>query len=78
MGMSSLIEVIRDSFRSKGLEYVSLTESAANPKKSVLTYRDSSGRTLTKEVSLPLSELEDMVAEIEALDPDDLADYLLK
>ena len=78
MGMSSLIETIRGSFRSKGLEYVSLTESTANPKKSILTYKDGSGNTLTKEISIPLSELEDTVAEIEDIDPDDLATYLLK
>ena len=78
MGRSSFIETVRSAFKSKGMEYISLAESTTNPKKSVLMYKDSSGKTLTKEVALPLSELEDMVEEIEALDPDDLADYLLK
>ena len=78
MGDSSLIEDVRNAFKSKGLEYVSLAESTADPKKSILTYKDSSGKTLTKEIGLPLSELEDVVAEIEGLDPDDLANYLLK
>jgi hypothetical protein len=75
---ASLIEDVRNSFKSKGLEYISLTESATDPKKSILKYKDGSGNTLTREVALPLSELEDMVDEIEALDPDDLAEYLLK
>jgi hypothetical protein len=78
VGDSSLIEDVRDSFKRKGLEYVSLAESSTDPKKSILTYKDGSGKTLTKEIALPLSELEDVVAEVEALDPDDLADYLLK
>jgi hypothetical protein len=76
--VSSLIEDVRNSFRGKRLEFVSLTESVADEKKSVLTYKDSSGQTVTKEIAIPLSELEDTVAEIEWLDPDDLADYLLK
>lgn len=78
MRESSIISDVRDSFKGKGLEYVSLTESTADPKKSILTYRDGSGKTLTKEIALPLSELEDVVAEVDAMDPDDLADYLLK
>ena len=75
---ASLIEDVRNSFKVKGLEYVSLTESPSDPKKSILTYKDASGKTLTREVALPLSELEDLVDEIEALDPEDLANYLLK
>ncbi len=75
---ASLIEDVRNSFKSKGLEYVSLTESTTDPKKTILTYKDASGKTVTKEVALPLSELEDVVQEIEALDPEDLADYLLR
>ncbi len=75
---ASLIEDVRNSFKSKGLEYVSLTESTTDPKKTILTYKDASGKTVTKEVALPLSELEDVVEEIEALDPEDLADYLLR
>ncbi len=75
---ASLIEDVRNSFKSKGLEFVSLSESSADAKKSTLTYKDASGKTLTREIALPLSELEDVVDEIEALDPEDLADYLLK
>jgi hypothetical protein len=78
MADSSLIEDVRNAFKEKGLEYVSLTESTADPEKSILTYKDSSGNTVTKEIGLPLSELEEVVAEIEALDPDDLANYLLR
>lgn len=75
---ASLIKDVRDSFKSKGLEFVSLSESTANPKRSVLRYMDPSGKAVTKELPLPLSELEDVVDEIEALDPEELADYLLK
>ena len=75
--MSSLIRDIRDAFKSKGLEYVSIAESAENPKKTVLTYKDSSGKTLTKEIGAPLSEVKENVSEIDIIDPDDLANYLL-
>lgn len=74
---SSLIEDVRAAFKAKGLDYISLKESA-DPKRSVLTYKDASGNTMTREVSIPLSELEDVIAQIGALDPDDLAEYLLK
>lgn len=74
----SLIQEVRGSFKSKGLEFVSLSESSADPEKSVLTYKDSSGKTVTKEIPIRLSDLEDLVDEIEALDPEDLANYLLK
>lgn len=74
--MSSLIRDIRDSFKSKGLEYVSIAESP-DPKKTVLTYRDGSGKTLTKEIAIPLSDLEEAVREVDVIDPDGLADYLL-
>jgi len=73
----SLIQDIRDSFKSKCLEYVSIKESSSNQNRSVLTYKDESGKTVTKEISMPLSELEDTVAEIEVIDPDDIATYLL-
>ncbi len=76
--MSSLIKDIRDSFKSKGLEYVSLTESPTDRKKSILTYKDASGKTLTKVISIPLSDLEDTIAEVEAIDPEDLATFLLR
>jgi hypothetical protein len=75
--MSSLIRDVRDSFKSKGLEYVSLVESPKDPKKTILTYKDGAGKTLAKEISVPLSELEETVAEIDVIDPDGLADYLL-
>ncbi len=75
---ASLREDVRNSFKSKGLEYVSLTESTTDPKKTILTYKHASGKSVSKEVALPLSELEDVVQEIEALDPEDLADYLLR
>lgn len=74
----SLIEDVRDSFKSKGLQYVSIKESSKDQNKSVLTYKDGSGKTVTKEISMPLSELEDTVAEIEIIDPADIATYLLK
>ena len=35
------------------------------------------GKTLTKEIGVPLSDLEETVAEIDVIDPDGLADYLL-
>lgn len=75
--MSSLIEDVRDSFKSKGLEFVSITESSSDPNKSTLTYKDASGRTLKKDVSIALSELEDTVAGLDAMDPGDLAEFLL-
>ncbi len=75
---ASLIEEVRSSFKSKGLEFVSMIESPGKPDRSLLQYKDASGKTLTKEIAMPLSELEDVVDEIEALDPEDLADYLLK
>ena len=75
--MSSLIRDIRDSFKTKGLVYVSITESPTDSKKTVLTYKDGSGKTLTKDISVPLSDLEETLAEVDMLDPDDLANYLL-
>ena len=73
----SLISDIRDSFKARGLEYISMKESSIDPKKTVITYKDSSGKTLTKEVSIELSQLEETVAEIDVIDPDDIANYLL-
>jgi hypothetical protein len=73
----SLIEDVRKSFQAKGLEFISLTESTANPQKSVLTYKFPSGEVVTKEIAIPLGELEDTVAAIEVIDPADLANYLL-
>ena len=75
--MSSLIKDVRDSFKAKGLEYVSIAESSTDPKKTTLTYKDGSGKSLTKEIDVPLSDLKEILAEIDMLDPDDLANYLL-
>ena len=58
----SLIEDVKKSFQAKGLEFVSLTESTADQKKSVLTYKYASGETATKEITIPITELEDTVA----------------
>jgi hypothetical protein len=73
----SLISDIRDSFKAKGLEYISMKESSLDPKKTIITYKDPSGKTLTKEVTIELSQLEETVAEIDVIDPDDIANYLL-
>jgi len=75
--MSSLIRDIRDAFKGKGLEYVSIAESPGDAKKTVLTYKDASGKTMTKEIGAPLSEVKENVSEIDIIDPDDLANYLL-
>jgi hypothetical protein len=75
--MSSLMRDVRDSFKSKGLEYVSMVESPKDSKKTIITYKDGSGKTMTKEIGVPLSDLEETVAEIDVIDPDGLADYLL-
>ncbi len=68
---------IRDSFKTKGMEYVSIEESPKNREKSLLTYKDASGKTLTKEISIRLDNLEEAVREVDLIDPDGLADYLL-
>jgi hypothetical protein len=68
---------IRDSFKAKGLEYISIEESAKDRDKSVLTYKDGSGKTLTKEIAIRLDNLEEALREVGILDPDGLADYLL-
>jgi hypothetical protein len=73
----SLMKGVRDSFKAKGLEYVSIEESSNNREKSVLTYKDSSGKTLTKEIAIRLDNLEEALREVGIIDPDGLADYLL-
>jgi hypothetical protein len=73
----SLMKGVRDSFKAKGLEYVSIEESPKDRDKSVLTYKDGSGKTLTKEISIRLDNLEEALREVGILDPDGLADYLL-
>lgn len=73
----SLIRDIRDSFKAKGLEFVGMEESPEDPKKTVITYRDSSGKTQTKVKAVELAQLEETVSEVDVIDPDDIADYLL-
>lgn len=75
--MSSLVRDIRDSFKTKGLEYVSIEESPKSRDKSLLTYKDGSGKTLTKEIAIRLDNLQEAVREVDLIDPDGLADYLL-
>jgi hypothetical protein len=70
-----LIGDVRDSFRAKGLEFVSLSD--AGNSWSRLTYKDGE-KLVTKEIRIPLSELENTVEELDVMDPDDLAEYLLK
>jgi hypothetical protein len=73
----SLMKGVRDSFKAKGLEYVSIKESPNDRDKSTLTYKDGSGKTLTKEIAIRLDNLEEALREVGILDPDGLADYLL-
>ncbi len=73
-----LIEDVKGAFAKKGLEFVSLTESNDNPDKSILTYKDATGKTINKEVPIRLSDLEETVVTVDIVDPTDLADYLLK
>jgi hypothetical protein len=73
----SLIRDIRDSFKSKGLEYVSIGEAPNDRKKSLLTYKDASGKPMTKEIAIPFDDLEEAIREVDVIDPDGLADYLL-
>ena len=70
-----LIGDVRESFRVKVLEFVSLTDAGSN--RSRLTYKDG-GKLVSKEIEMPLAELENTVEELDVMDPDDLADYLLK
>ncbi len=69
---------VKDAFEKKGLEFVSLTESPDSPDKSVLTYKDASGRTNSKGVAIRLSDLEDTIVAVDIVDPMDLANYLLQ
>ncbi len=73
----SLVRGIRDSFKAKGLEYVSIEESPKDRDKTLLTYKDASGKSLTKEIAIRLDNLEDALSEVNIIDPDGLADYLL-
>ncbi len=69
---------IAKSFRTKGLTFVSLNESAANPEGSTLVYTDVSGKQTTKEIGIRLEELEDTVEALDAIDPEDIANFLLQ
>ena len=73
----SIVRDIRDSFKAKGLQYVSIEESPKDREKSVLTYKDASGKTQTKEIAIRLDNLEEALREVNIIDPDGLADYLL-
>lgn len=69
-----MISDVRDSFKAKGLDFVSLTDAGNN--RSRLTYKDGN-KVITREFNIPLSDLEATVEELDVMDPDDLADYLL-
>jgi hypothetical protein len=73
----SMMDDLRASFQKKGFKFVSLTESTADPEKSILTYTDGSGRTITKDVKIRLASLEDTMEAVDLMDPDDLANFLL-
>jgi hypothetical protein len=74
----SLVEDVRASFQAKGLTFISLTESKQDPEKTTLSYTDSSGKTVLKEVGIRLEELEDTVAELDRTDAEDIANFLLE
>ena len=74
----SLIEDVRESFRAKGFNFVSLSESNEDPEKTTLTYTDGTGKTLYKVLEIRLEEFEDTIASLDVLDPEDLADFLLR
>lgn len=59
------------------MKFVSLVESSSDPQKSILTYLNDDGSTITKEIAIRLSELEETVATVDIIDPDDLANFLL-
>lgn len=74
----SLLEDVKSSFQQKGLEFVSLTEAADNHDYSILTYKDSCGKSATKLVDVRLADVEEVVTAVDSIDPVDLANYLLK
>lgn len=74
----TLRDDIIDSFRVKGLKFVSLNESTTNPQGSTLVYEDASGKSISKEIGIRLSELEDTVTALDVMDPDDIANFLLE
>jgi hypothetical protein len=68
---------VRESFKAKGLTYVSVEESTKDRDKSLLTYKDASGKTLTREIPIRIDNLEEALRQVGIIDPDGLADYLL-
>ncbi|MDA4133309.1 MAG: hypothetical protein OK454_09340 [Thaumarchaeota archaeon] len=74
----TLRDDITDSFGKKGLKFVSLNESTSDPQKSTLVYIDGAGASVKKEISIRISELEETVSTIDLIDPEGLADFLLK
>jgi len=74
----TLRDDITSEFEKKGLKFVSLNESSVDPQKSTLLYIDSTGKTVGKEINIRISELEDTLTALEVMDPEDLADFLLK
>jgi len=73
----SLIRDIRDSFGVKGYQFISIEEFPKDRKKTLLTYKDDGGKMITKEIPIPLPDLEEAIREVDVIDPDGLADYLL-
>jgi hypothetical protein len=69
---------IAESFQKKGLRFESLNESTADPERTTLVYIEASGKRVSKEIDIRLSELEDTVSAIDIIDPEDLAEFLLK
>ena len=74
----TLIQDVKDAFKAKGLDFVSLGESSQDREKTTLTYVDSSGKTVHKELGIRLGELEDTIAALDGMDPEDLANFLLE
>jgi hypothetical protein len=73
----ALIQDIQASFKAKGLQYVSMSESTKDRQKTVITYKDSAGKTLTKDRDIELEQLKEDVAEVDIIDPDGLCDFIL-
>jgi len=73
-----LREDIAEGFQKKGLKFVSLNESTADPEKTILLYVDGTGKNISKEINMRLSELQDTLTVLEAMDPEDMATYLLE
>jgi hypothetical protein len=74
----SLRQDIAESFQKKGLEFISLNESTLNPERTTLVYVDKTGNKVSKEIEIRLSELEDTVEALDVIDPEDIAEFLLK